>query len=104
MSIRSKIEKTFAAAAFAEAGEHDTAIRMAEVTDKPKSLLEKLLRGWQNHMAAVAFAEMDERDGALHWVGAEKRGRNRKDTLADFLEKVGLENARVSYGIVPLKH
>jgi hypothetical protein len=104
MSIRSKIEKTFAAAAFAEVGEHDTAIRMAEVTDKPNRLLEKLLRGWQNHMAAVAFAEMDERDGALHWVGAEKPNRYRKDTLADFLEKVGLDNARVSYGIIPIKH
>lgn len=29
---QSTFEKTFAAAAFAEAGEHDTAIRMADVT------------------------------------------------------------------------
>ena len=103
MSIRSKIEKTFAAAAFAEAGEHDTAIRMAEVSDKPKSLLEKLLLGWQNHMTAVAFSEMDERDEALQWVGAEKPERFRKETLADFLENVGLDKTRVSYGVVLLQ-
>ena len=100
----SKFEKTFAAAAFAEAGEHETAIRVGEVSDRPKRFLDKILNGWQNHMAAIAFAEANEHDEALRWVGTEKTQRNHKDTLADFLEKVGLENARVCYGVVPIEN
>ena len=100
---KSKLEKTFAAAAFAEAGEHETAIQMGEVSDKPKRFLEKILNGWQNHMAAVAFAEANEHDEALRWLGDKKAPRKREDTLAGFLEKVGLENARVCYGVVPIE-
>lgn len=100
---KSKIEKTFAAAAFAEAGEHETAIRMGEVTDRPKRFLDKILNGWQNHMAAVAFAEANEHDEALRWMATEKSQANRKDTLAGFLENVGLENAHVCYGVVPIE-
>ena len=99
----SKFEKTFAAAAFAEAGEHETAIRMGEVSDKPKKFLDKILNGWQNHMAAIAFAEANEHEEALRWVENGKAQRKRKDTLAGFLENVGLENARVCFGVVPIE-
>jgi hypothetical protein len=96
-------EKTFAAAAFAEAGEHDTAIRMADVTDKPKRLLDKLLQGFQNHMTAVAFAESGEVEEARRLVGKkETRYIQKENTLAGFLEKVGLEGAHISYGFVPI--
>jgi hypothetical protein len=104
MSDRSKstIENTFAAAAFAEAGEHDTAIRMAGVSDKPKRLLNKLMQDFQNHMVAAAFAESNEPEEALRWVKGKEVRRAQKDTLAGFLEKVGLENARICYGVVPI--
>jgi hypothetical protein len=99
----SKVEDTFAAVAFAEAGEHETAAKMAGVTDRPKRLLDKFLRVWESHMAAVAFAEAGEHDEALKWIGDEKLHAARKDTLNDFLEKIGLENTRVCYGVMPLR-
>ena len=103
-NAKSKFEKTFAAAAFAEVGEHKTAIEMGDVTDKPKRFLDKVLNGWQNHMAAVAFAEANEHEEALRWIATEKTQSKRQDTLAGFLEKVGLENARVCYGVIPIEN
>ncbi len=88
-----KIENWFAAVAFAEAGEHETAIRMAG----GQAPLKKRAGMWETlsrYFAAAAFAEENCPEAALEIIGASKR-RN------SFLETVGLKGVKVWYGSLP---
>lgn len=102
---RKKIEDTCAAAAFAEAGEHETAIRMAGVSDGLLTALRKMARFLEMHMTAISFAEVGCFDTAREILDREapKRIRiRRSDDLATFLETVGLKNVRVCYGLASI--
>lgn len=104
-NIRQTFESTYAAVAFAEAGEHETAIRMAGVTDAAKTAWARFLNFVESHMTAVAFAEADCHEVAGRCVHtAEKPGRcSAGDTLDAFLENVGLKNVRVCYGLATVE-
>lgn len=92
------IEKTFAAASFAEAGEHDTALELAGI--KPNwGIVNRLSKAWENSFVAVAFAEEGCVDRALELLGA-KPARREVQSLEIFLRDVGLQGVRVRYGLV----
>ena len=85
-----KMENWVAAAAFAEAGEHDTAIKMVG----GHAPVKKRVAVWETfskYFAAAAFAEENCPETALEILGGGAK-RN------SFLETVGLQGARVWYG------
>ncbi len=87
-----KMENWFAAVAFAEAGEHDTAIKMAG----GHASMKKRVGIWEtlsNFFAAAAFAEENCPETALQILGGAKRN--------SFLETVGLKGVKVWYGSLP---
>jgi len=95
---RLNFENTFAAAAFAEAGEHETAMKMAGI--KPVfEKVRKLADTVQQCFAAVGFAEAGCHDEAARMVHTEQVCRKNNETLDSFLENVGLSNVRVCYGL-----
>ena len=88
-----KMENWFAAVAFAEAGEHETAIKMAggqAPVKKRAGIWETLSR----YFAAAAFAEENCPETALEIIGGSTK-RN------SFLETVGLKGVKVWYGSFP---
>jgi len=85
-----KMENWFAAVAFAEAGEHETAIKMTEghAPVKKRAGIWETLSGY---FAAAAFAEENCPETALEIIsGSAKRN--------SFLETVGLKGVKVWYG------
>ncbi len=85
-----EMENWFAAVAFAEAGEHETAIRMAggQATVKKRAWIWETL---SRYFTAAAFAEENCPETALDILGGSTK-RN------SFLETVGLQGVRVWYG------
>ncbi len=104
-NIRQTFENTFAATAFAEAGEHGTAIKMAGVTDAAKTAIARCVAFLEAHMTAVAFAEADCHEIAGRCVpeGEKPVCRSTGETLDSFLENVGLKNVRVCYGLATVE-
>ncbi|MBS3757491.1 MAG: hypothetical protein KGY61_02400 [Desulfobacterales bacterium] len=95
---RQNIENTFAAVAFAEAGEHETAMKMAgirPVYEKVRSVIDFIERSF----AAVGFAEAGLHEEAIKMTHPHPVVAKRNDTLDNFLETVGLGNVRVCYGL-----
>jgi len=95
---RLNFENTFAAAAFAEAGEHETAMKMVGITPVFEKV-RKLADTVQQCFAAVGFAEAGCHDEAARMVHTEPVCRKNSETLDNFLENVGLSNVRVCYGL-----
>jgi hypothetical protein len=84
-----KLQKIFSAAAFAEAGEHDTARQIAGLPE-PKSGL-----GFDRLMAAITFAEEGYPDMARQFLGmAPQRA---PIPIRGFLADVGLGHVRCRY-------
>ncbi len=98
-SLFQKIENTFAAAAFAEAGEHDTARRLAGLNTTASSKVRDFFRFLEKQFMAASFAEAGCADMALQYVDSQPRCIRPRKTLETFLETVGLNNARVCYGL-----
>ena len=86
-----KMENWFAAVAFAEAGEHDTVIKMIgdRKTMKNRAGIWDTL---SKYFVAAAFAEENCPEAALQIIGGAKRN--------SFLETVGLKGVKVWYGSV----
>jgi hypothetical protein len=93
MSLTQKLQNWFAGVAFAEAGEHETALEIAglEVPEKLESTasLEKL----NTVFAAAALAEEGCRKEALEMLSPRRS--------TSFLEQIGLAGVRVWRGSVP---
>lgn len=85
-----KMENWFAAVAFAEAGEHVMAIRMAG-GQAPAKRRAGIWETLSRYFAAAAFAEENCPGTALEILGGGAK-RN------SFLETVGLQGVRVWYG------
>lgn len=91
-----RLEKMFAAAAFAEAGEEREARALAGIggpKPRPAGLQ------WDRVFAAVTFAEAGCREEALGLLDSKEREPR---TLAGFLDTVGLGNVRVCYGLAEI--
>jgi hypothetical protein len=86
------MENWFAAAAFAEAGERGTAIKMigGDTTMKKRAGIWDTL---SKYFAAAAFAEENCPETALQILGGSRPN--------SFLETVGLKGVKVWYGSVP---
>lgn len=98
-----KIEKTFAAVAFAEAGEFNGAVEFMDskygVARKARKKTE--LTRFDRVFGAAAFAEQGCHDMALDYLKEKRSGqRRKKEDLYTFLDSVGLRNVQVNYGVV----
>lgn len=71
------LENVYAAAAFAEAGEHETAKQMAEEVRPEKR---ERLNWFERVMMAVTFAEANEHETAREIMREEKREQKRDRT------------------------
>lgn len=89
-----KLNGWFSAVAFAEAGEHDTALEM--VGRKPAYAEDRVgvLETLSSMFAAAAFAEANCPDVAEEMLNP---GREKKS----FVETIGLKGVRVWYGFAP---
>jgi hypothetical protein len=92
-TIMEKIGTWFSAIAFAEAGEHDTALRMVGMTPTPATQSVNLRETLGRTFAAAAFAEADCPDMAREILDSAVR-------RPSFTEVVGLKGVRVRYGVV----
>ncbi len=117
IGLTKKLEKWFAAVAFAEEGEHATAMQMVGIEPAKRSESVGFAQSLETAFAAAAFAEADCRDAAL-----EILGENKKESFAEalglkgvriwhaivpvqdesFLDAVGLRGARLKFGVVPV--
>ena len=92
-TIMERIGTWFSAIAFAEAGEHETALRMVGLTPAKSTQSVSVLETLSTSFAAVAFAEENCPDMAMQILDPAPR----KQTFA---EVVGLKGVRVRYGRV----
>jgi len=85
------LEDTFAALAFADAGERQEAMRMAQVKEMSVSV--------SDVYAAVAFAEAGCEAEAREMLGIRPVRLVPTPKVCGFLESVGLSGVRVAYGL-----
>jgi hypothetical protein len=87
------LENLFTAAAFAEAGEHESAREVMgyETPARRTSVASKL----QSMAMAVSFAEADCHEAALEILAND--GSSKKAQTPSFLETVGLQGVQVKY-------
>ncbi|MEJ2716633.1 MAG: hypothetical protein P8182_05770 [Deltaproteobacteria bacterium] len=93
-SWKEKLADWFAAAAFAEAGEHETALRLAGLESRASKRSASVMQTLNDSFAAAAFAEADCQETAIEILASGKKEQG-------FLDKVGLRGVRVRYGFVP---
>jgi len=91
LGMLKRLEDTFAAHAFAEAGEAETAMHMAGVKDCGASV--------SDVYAAAAFAEAGCFDEARAMLGYAPKRLAPPRQVYGFLESVGLSGAHVAYGL-----
>ncbi len=94
---KKRMEAWFSAVAFAEAGEHQTALELVNTTPAMAPATENagVIQALNTYFAAAAFAEADCANMAMEMVAGGKRKRS-------FLEDIGLQGVNVRYGLVPL--
>ena len=97
-AMRKWIEKTFAAVSFAEAGEHDTAMKIAAIQHNSRKV-PKFLNAIQKTFVAISYAEAGCHDMVLEFLGKETV-KSSDRSLETFLNTVGLKGIRVSYRLV----
>lgn len=94
-------EDTFAAVAFAEAGEHATAMKMAGIVPAYKKV-RNFVRFLEQNFAAIGFAEAGCPEEAARIADLPAARRRQRDSLDTFLETVGLGSVRVCYGFATI--
>ena len=101
-TIQKTVEDTYAAAAFAEAGEHETAMKMAGIQSIAHKVSETVRHLFDTHMTAASFAEAGCFDTANEIMGTRPSAAHssQKQSLDTFLQSVGLQHAKVRYGLV----
>jgi hypothetical protein len=89
-----KLEKWFSAVAFAEAGEHNTALEMVGLTPTETREPVGVRQFLTTTFAAAAFAEANCHEIAKEILNSDPK----KETFA---EAIGLKGIRIWYGHVP---
>ncbi len=104
MSWKEKINKIFMAVTFAEAGEHDTALKlMGEPSARKKE--KNWLSALNNMFTAITFAEADCHDIALEYMEQSPAAKTEKVSepqpvkLSDFAAAVGLDGIELRFGL-----
>lgn len=95
-TLKDKIQNTFAAVAYAEAGEPAMAMEIAGIGEFAKSAARSALTAFDKIFSAITFAEADCHEYALEMM-KEKKSVQAKPSLNDFLETIGLQGVRYSY-------
>lgn len=91
LGMLKRLEDTFAAQAFAEAGERETAMQMAGVEEHGASV--------SDVYAAAAFAEAGCFDEAREMLGMKAKRLAPTPKVCGFLDSVGLSGVHVAYGL-----
>lgn len=91
LGMLKSLEDTFAALAFADAGERQEAMQMAGVKEMSVSV--------SDVFAAVAFAEAGCEAEARDLLGMRPLRLMPTPKVCGFLESVGLSGVRVAYGL-----
>ncbi|MEW6264902.1 MAG: hypothetical protein AB1641_17645 [Thermodesulfobacteriota bacterium] len=100
-SLRARLQRIFTAMAFAEAGEHETALHLMGERFMPRESLSPV----DNVMAAITFAEAGCPDLAGEFLtspAAVRRTAGKEQavvSLSDFIEAVGLRGVRIKFGL-----
>jgi hypothetical protein len=94
-SWKEKMAAWFAAVAFAEAGERETALDLVGLGPSAQNRSAGVMQTLNDSFAAVAFAEADCQETAIEILASGKKGQH-------FLDRVGLRGVRVRYGFVPV--
>jgi hypothetical protein len=89
-----KLRNYFAAVAFAEEGERDTALEIAGVSPEPARQRVSILAALNTAFAAAAFAEENYPEIARQILSENKRG--------SFAGAIGLKGVRVWRAVVPV--
>jgi hypothetical protein len=89
-----KLRNCFAAVAFAEEGEGETALRIAEAQPEPARQRISIVEALNTAFAAVAFAEENSPEIARQILSANKKG--------SFAAAIGLNGVRVWRAVVPV--
>lgn len=96
--ILKKMESMFMAVAYAEAGERETALKLAGLEPANLSGVKQFFRYLENCFAAVAFAEEN-----CHQYADPGNYRHpapgKTICIHTFLRDVGLQNVQVRYGV-----
>ncbi len=92
-----RLEDWFGAVAFAEAGEHRTALEMVGLAPSAARKQVSMFQSLNTAFAAAAFAEANCHDIAKEIFDAEAKGKS-------FAEVIGLRGVRVWHGFVPAPH
>lgn len=96
-----KFNAYFSAAAFAEAGEHETALQMVQAVDSRQEKKSAILDNLRKTFAAVAFAEEGLHAEARAILDpAPAKVRKTWSTEDSFLDLVGLQNVRVRHMVL----
>ena len=95
IGLTKKLEQWFSAVAFAEEGDHKTAMQMVGIERASRSESFGFAQSLETAFAAAAFAEADCRELALEILDAEKK--------ESFAEVVGIKGIRVWHATVPLQ-
>ncbi len=91
----------FSAAAFAEAGEHETALQMAPTSSAPLKKASSVFESLRKTFAAVAFAEEGlHAEAELILTPATAPVRKNWSAEKSFLDLVGLQHVRVRHMIL----
>jgi len=89
-----KLRNYFAAVAFAEEGERDTALQIAGVSPGPARQSASMLVALNTAFAAAAFAEENCPEMARQILSGNRRG--------SFAEAIGLKGVRIWRAVVPV--
>ena len=93
-SLFKKLENWFAAIAFAEEGEHNTALAMVGLKTHEATQTVGVIERLNTAFAAAAFAEADCHDIA-------KEILDPADAKGSFIKTLGLKGIRIWHGFVP---
>lgn len=91
---------SFAAVAYAEAGEHETAMAMAGVQPRKSPSASPMLNAFQRVFVAASFAEEGLHAEAVSYL--ESRPAPRDLDTDYFLDSVGLQGIRVQFVLARL--
>lgn len=97
--LTEKLENTYMAAAFAEAGEHNTAVQIAGLHATGEKKRFSIFQPLEKMFNAITFAEAGCPELALEFVRTEPAQSGRK-SFETFLDATGLRGVQFTYGVV----
>ncbi len=94
-----KLEKIYMAAAFAEAGEHNTAAQIAGLDTTGEKIRFNFFQSLERVFNAITFAEAGCPEMAMESLKKEPV-QTGKQSFETFLDAVGLKGVQFTYGLI----